>query len=43
MEKEEATRGGEGKRRKEGRKEGEASLHRGLRPRKVVDLACVYY
>lgn len=33
-------RGGE---KKEGRKEGEASLHRGLRPRKVVDLACVYY
>lgn len=30
-------------RRGEGRKEGEASLHRGLRSRKVVDLACVYY
>lgn len=37
MKKEEETRRGEG------RKEGEASLHRGLRSRKVVDLACVYY
>lgn len=35
-------RGGskEGKGRKEGTSK---SLHRGLRPRKVVDLACVYY
>lgn len=39
MEKEEEARRG-----KEGRKEGTSkSLHRGLRPRKVVDLACVYY